>query len=275
MHARLVLAVLVACVVPLVLGVGPAAACSCAAVSDKAALKGATAVFTGDVIAYEEVGDPRDRGANVWTFAARRVFKGKVEPVVKVISGGPCGIELPRTGRFLMYTSESSTPETRRQLQERLADIEKQIDELQRPLRDAEARLGTSSDPKARSETQSVQDAEAAGVGQLNVLEQQRDRIRIRLIPPIADIKLAASLCSGSRAVGTGAGPSGPNLLKPVPPSFGSGVAPRGIETEVPAPPQRLVRDRLASWWTAGALGVLATLGTWALKTRRRRSSRS
>lgn len=118
MVRRLFLVVLV-CVLALpVVGVGPAAACSCQALDDEGARSLAYAVLAGDVIGYEELGDgnrPGD-GAAIWTLAVTRVFKGRATPTVRIaspIGGASCGLEIPRSGSALVFANGISSPARR------------------------------------------------------------------------------------------------------------------------------------------------------------------
>ena len=252
-------------------GVGPAAALSCVRLSDEAYLAGSTAVFSGEVVAYEEVGgDPRDRGTAVLTFAVDRVFKGKLEPEVKVGSGGPFS-ERPRTGRFLIYADEIGSG--RDLLQRQVVRLDKQLDELQEPLREIEARLNAATDPKARAQEQIARDEEADRIrSPRETLERTKNDLTAQLTAgALRDVQLVWGPCSGSRALTR---TSEYQSTSPIPASLGKGSAPRGIDTEAPPPPRTSVAGRLAPWWPVGLGTILVGLGSWIL-TRRRRSARS
>jgi hypothetical protein len=116
MTRRLLLAGLL--VITLVTGwdAPPAAACSCASVSDEDALRSADAVFTGEVLSAPS---PSTFGAwsstdpGVWTFAVDLVYKGTVAPqqdVVSAISGASCGLELPAEGPVLVFARTDPWP---------------------------------------------------------------------------------------------------------------------------------------------------------------------
>lgn len=95
----------------------PAAACSCAAASDRELFESSHAVFTGTVSGYEMLGDPNDGGGPVvWTFAVDRVFKGEVavqQAVGSIADGAACGLEVRRKHEtFLVFASEPRPSDT-------------------------------------------------------------------------------------------------------------------------------------------------------------------
>jgi hypothetical protein len=98
---------------------GPAAACSCMAVTDAEAFDMATAVFVGEVIDYQPP-PPSDTMSStdeaVWTFGVSEVFKGEVttvQPVVSAVFGASCGLEIERQGEYLVFASDASNSEFR------------------------------------------------------------------------------------------------------------------------------------------------------------------
>ena len=264
MRARLAL-VVGSWLVPALVGVGPAAALSCQPLSDEAYLASSAAVFSGEVIAYEEVGDPRERGTAVVTFAVDRVFKGKLEPEVKVSSGGPYG-ERPRAGRFLIYADDYGP--RRDLLQSQVVRLDEQLD----ALRQNQARLNVPPpDPKSGYKQQSAPEEEA---NRIRFQRQQLERVKIDLTEQLdagalENVKLAWDPCSGSRAL---AQTSDSERARPIPASLGKGVAPRGSDTADPPPPTTSFADRLAPWWPAVLGTTLVGPGTWILTRRRRRA---
>ena len=105
MHARLAVASVLSCLLPFLIVVSPAAALSCEPVSDGRAFASSSAVFSGELTAYEKVGDPLALGTAVSTFRVERVFKGKLEPEVKVLSEGLDDTRPTPPGQFLIYAS--------------------------------------------------------------------------------------------------------------------------------------------------------------------------
>jgi hypothetical protein len=91
---------------------GPAFACSCAEVGDRAAFERSDAVFVGQVVGYRPPdlrdGVYRSTDAALWTFAVSQVYKGDVpasQAVVSEVSGASCGLEIPKRGEFLVFAS--------------------------------------------------------------------------------------------------------------------------------------------------------------------------
>ena len=109
MRRLIPLLVLCALTAPVVVA-SPATACSCARVTDQMARSSAGVVVTGDVVGYEERGDPLrpGQGAAIWTVAVSRVYKGQVPSNLRIgsaIGGGSCGLEIPRSGAVLLFAS--------------------------------------------------------------------------------------------------------------------------------------------------------------------------
>jgi hypothetical protein len=98
----------------------PAAACSCAGETDEQSYARASAVFVGELVAYQpppsaqiqSSGDPA-----IWRFSVTKVYKGSVraeEAIGSAVSGASCGLEIPRSGTFLVFAGTSTfLPETR------------------------------------------------------------------------------------------------------------------------------------------------------------------
>lgn len=85
----------------------PAGACSCVGFSDADAFARADAVFVGTVVGYEPPAQPGSSAdPALWTFEVRQVYKGEVtrtQQVVSEVSGASCGLEIPRSGEFLVF----------------------------------------------------------------------------------------------------------------------------------------------------------------------------
>lgn len=84
----------------------PVGACSCVGVSDAEAFAQADTVFVGEVVGYEPPPAPRSDEPARWTFKARQVYKGKVSRTQEVVSeyfGASCGLEIAKTGEFLVF----------------------------------------------------------------------------------------------------------------------------------------------------------------------------
>lgn len=89
----------------------PASACSCVGLSDAEALAHADTVFTGEVVGYQAPSTSRSDELALWTFKAREVYKGEVGRIQEVSSeylGASCGLEIPKTGEFLVFGSTQS-----------------------------------------------------------------------------------------------------------------------------------------------------------------------
>lgn len=93
----------------------PAIACSCVAnPGDAQYLERADAVFVGEVVDY--LAPPRKLTMSsmdpaVWTFAVSDVYKGDVaarQDVISASNSASCGLDIPRTGRFLIFASNES-----------------------------------------------------------------------------------------------------------------------------------------------------------------------
>ncbi len=97
----------------------PASACSCSSLSDQEHFGNADAVFVGDLTSYSP--PPRTARTSlapaIWRFATVSVYKGTVVADQAVASAGwgaSCGLELPDSGRFLVFaTTDTFDPETR------------------------------------------------------------------------------------------------------------------------------------------------------------------
>lgn len=94
---------------------GPAVACDCGGLSDADAFDRADAVFVGEVAGYEPPGDAEVMSSADparWTFEVEAVYKGEVtatQTVVSEWSGASCGLEIPRTGEFVVFASRSGS----------------------------------------------------------------------------------------------------------------------------------------------------------------------
>lgn len=100
-----------------------AAACSCVSgpPGDRQYVEWADAVFVGELVNYaappqRETMSSADPA--IWTFEVSAVYKGDVaarQDVVSAVGGASCGLELPHTGRFLVFaqTSGNVTGEVR------------------------------------------------------------------------------------------------------------------------------------------------------------------
>jgi hypothetical protein len=86
----------------------PGGACSCGALSDATAFARADAVFVGSVVGYEPPPGPvvSSVAPARWTFEVREVYKGAVartQEVVSEFAGASCGLEIPKSGAFLVF----------------------------------------------------------------------------------------------------------------------------------------------------------------------------
>lgn len=266
MHARLAVAAGLSCLLSILVVVGPAAALSCEQVSDARAFASSTAVFSGELIAYEQVGDPLTLGTAISTFRVEWVFKGKLAPEVKILSGGLDDTRPTPPGHFLIYASDLDSQERSDRIQGRINDLDQQLVQLQQPLHDAEARLRTTADAEARQQLQTAQEAAAANVGsQRKALEQQKAKYEEQLAAPaLAGVTLDWPAC-GARL-----------RPLPIPSSFGKGVEPRGDNTEAqPLPHSKSWFEGERRWSAVGAAIGLAALAIWGLKRTWRRAQSS
>jgi hypothetical protein len=88
----------------------PAAACSCAVMSEAKKAAYADAIFVGTLI-DRRIGEPTGAVTSstdmaVWTFEVSRVYKGTVserQEIATAMSGASCGLELSGPGPFLVF----------------------------------------------------------------------------------------------------------------------------------------------------------------------------
>ncbi len=116
---RIARALLVVTLLPvaLVVTASPAAACSCAEVSDEEYVELADVVFLGEFVDYEFEQDPdgdgrwSDLDPAVWTFEVADVYKGTAFEKQRVLSpndGSACGLEIPRQGSYYVFARRNA-----------------------------------------------------------------------------------------------------------------------------------------------------------------------
>ena len=95
----------------------PAAACSCAVMSEAKKAAYADAIFVGTLI-DRRIGQPSGAATisthmAVWTFEVSRVYKGTVsrrQEIATAMSGASCGLELSGPGPFLVFARRPNDP---------------------------------------------------------------------------------------------------------------------------------------------------------------------
>lgn len=95
----------------------PAAACSCAVMSEAKKAAYADAIFVGTLI-DRRIGQPSGAATistqmAVWTFEVSRVYKGAVsrrQEIATAMSGASCGLELSGPGPFLVFARRPNDP---------------------------------------------------------------------------------------------------------------------------------------------------------------------
>lgn len=95
----------------------PAAACSCAVMSEAKKAAYADAIFAGTLI-DRRIGQPSGAATSsthmaVWTFEVSRVYKGAVnrrQEIATAMSGASCGLELSGPGPFLVFARRPNDP---------------------------------------------------------------------------------------------------------------------------------------------------------------------
>ncbi|MGQ0632009.1 MAG: hypothetical protein ACT4P1_13305 [Sporichthyaceae bacterium] len=111
---RVLIATLLALAAVPLLGVGSAQACSCGALTDRQAAKGAVAVFTGTLVDTQLPPPAETRRSDdpvTYTFAVSRVYKGTAtdsQRVRSIVGGEACGLELRGNGPFLIFATKQS-----------------------------------------------------------------------------------------------------------------------------------------------------------------------
>jgi len=93
----------------------PAAACSCAVMSEAKKAAYADAIFVG-TLTDRRIGEPTGAVTSsthmaVWTFEVSRVYKGTVsrrQEIATAMSGASCGLELSGPGPFLVFARRPS-----------------------------------------------------------------------------------------------------------------------------------------------------------------------
>ena len=88
----------------------PAAACSCAVMSEAKKAAYADAIFVGTLL-DRRIGEPTGAVSSstdmaVWTFEVSRVYKGTVsrrQEIATAVDGASCGLELSGPGPFLVF----------------------------------------------------------------------------------------------------------------------------------------------------------------------------
>lgn len=218
--------------------------------------------FSGELLAYEQVGEPWTFGTAVSTFTVERVFKGKLDLTVKVLSSGHQSGPTPSRQRLLVYAVDLDRPGRTALLQNRIDELDTKLSEIQRPLQEVDARLSTTADPKIRAELQALRAAETGNlIRSREALDQQMGRYIEQLTAVSrADVTLQFTACGASVR------------QLPVPSSLGKGVEPRGDKTDVqPPPPAASWSDPEGLWLAVAAAVGLVALGIWVLTTTRRR----